>query len=323
MSDAGGSPIVVPGGGPRSLADTVEIAEGVVMPRLGFGTYLASPGDVARGSVIAALELGYRSVDTASAYENEQSVGAAIRKSGIPREEVFVTTKVADADRGFDSTLAAFERSLARLGLDYVDLYLVHWPVPALARTTLHWPAPSLTRDTWRAMEALLGQGRARAIGVCNHLVHHLDELLGLADVPPAVNQVEFHPRLQQPDLQRFCAAQSIQLEAWAPIMRGGVFRIPEILDIAELHDKTAAQVTIRWILQKGIVTIPKSVHAERIAENADVFDFSLSAEEMAVLDSLDTGGRIDSHPDRHGWRTRLRASAAAFGGRAKHPTGQ
>ena len=237
-------------------------------------------------------------------------MGAAIRESGVPREEVFVTTKVRNREQGFDSTLAGFERSVTRLGLDYVDLYLVHWPLPVLAR------------GTWLAMEELLGQGRVRAIGVCNHLVNHLEKLLSFANVPPAVNQVEFHPRLQQPELQRFCAAQGVQLEAWAPIMRGGVFHIPEILDIAERHRKTAAQVTIRWILQKGIVTIPKSVHAERIAENAEVFDFALSAEEMAVMDSLDTGERIGAHPDRQGRRARLRAYALLLSGRTKLPAG-
>lgn len=271
---------------PRSLADAVEIAEGVLMPRLGFGTYKSAPGEETTSAVRAALRLGYRSVDTASLYGNEQSVGAAIRESGIPRDEVFITTKVWDTEQGFDSTLAAFERSITRLGLDYVDLYLAHWPIPALAR------------DTWLAMEELLGSGRVRAIGVCNHLAHHLEELLDFAEVPPAVNQVEFHPRLQQAQLQQFCALEGIQLEAWAPIMRGGVFRIPEILKIAERHGKTAAQVTIRWVLQKDIVAIPKSVHQTRIVENADVFDFELSAEEMTAFDSLDTGERIGPHPD-------------------------
>lgn len=273
----------------RSLTDTVEIAEGVFMPRLGFGTYKSAPGDQTASAVRGALEAGYRAVDTASLYGNEQSVGAAIRESGLPREEIFVTTKVWDTEQGFDATLTAFERSITRLGLEYVDLYLVHWPIPALAR------------DTWLAMEELLGSGRVRAIGVCNHLVHHLENLLGFADVPPAVNQIEFHPRLQQPPLQRFCAAEGVRLEAWAPIMRGGVSQIPEILPIAEGHSKSAAQVTIRWILQKDIVAIPKSVHASRIAENADVFDFELSAEETAVMDSLDTGERIGPHPDRRG----------------------
>lgn len=256
------------------------------MPRLGFGTYKSAPGDETLAAVRAALRIGYRSIDTASLYANEQSVGTALRESGVPRDEVFVTTKVWDTEQGFDSTLEAFERSATRLGLDYLDLYLVHWPIGGLAR------------DTWLAMEELLASGRVLAIGVCNHLVHHLEDLLCFAAVPPAVNQIEFHPRLQQPELQRFCAAEGIALEAWAPIMRGGVFRIPQIAQIAHRHDKTAAQVTIRWVLQKGVIAIPKSVHPERIAENADVFDFELSSEEMVLMDSLDSGERIGPHPD-------------------------
>ena len=287
MSAATESFFAVPAGEPLSLASTIEIAPGVAMPRLGFGTYKAAPGEEAKESVLAALQVGYRHIDTAALYENEADVAAALRESGVPRDEVFITTKVWDTDQGYDTTLAAFERSIGLLGSEYIDLYLVHWPKPARAE------------GTWRAMEELLAEGRARAIGVCNHLPHHLQALLGFANVPPAVNQVEFHPRLQQPELQRFCVEHGITLEAWAPIMRGGVFRIPEILEIAKRHGKTAAQVTIRWILQKGIVAIPKSVHAARIAQNADIFNFALSVEEMAVMDSLDTGERIGPHPDR------------------------
>ncbi len=276
-----------PAAEPLSLATTVDIAPGVAMPRLGFGTYKSAPGREARTSVEAALELGYRLIDTAALYQNEADVGQVLRESGIPRHELFVTTKVWDSDQGYHSTLEAFEKSITKLGFDYVDLYLVHWPNPRKGP------------DTWRAMEEIHASGRTRAIGVCNHLPHHLEAMLKLANVPPAVDQVEFHPRLQQPDLQRFCAQHGITQEAWAPIMRGGVFHIPEILEIATRHGKSAAQVTLRWILQKGVVAIPKSVHRDRIAENADVFDFTLSAEEMAVMDALDTGERIGPHPDR------------------------
>jgi diketogulonate reductase-like aldo/keto reductase len=256
------------------------------MPQLGLGTYKSAAGEKARTSVLAALELGYRLIDTAALYKNEADVGEALRESGVRRDEVFITTKVWDTDQGYDTTLAAFERSINKLGFDYVDLYLMHWPKPAHAQAT------------WRAMEEIHASGRARAIGVCNHLPHHLEALLGHATVPPAVNQVEFHPRLQQPDLQRFCAQHGITLEAWAPIMRGRVFQIPEILQIAERHGITAAQVTLRWILQTGVVAIPKSVHRDRIAQNADLYGFALSAEEMAVMDALDTGERIGPHPD-------------------------
>jgi diketogulonate reductase-like aldo/keto reductase len=165
----------------------------------------------------------------------------------------------------------------------------------------MHWPVPGKMRDTWRAMEEIRASGRARAIGVCNFLSHHLEELLSFAEVPPAIDQVEFHPRLQQPELQAFCRAHGIVQQAWAPVMRGGVFRIPELLAMAEGHGKTAAQVTIRWILQLGVTTIPKSIHAERLRENADVYDFELTAEEMATIESLDRGERIGPHPDHHG----------------------
>lgn len=258
------------------------------MPRLGFGAYRVAPGAETAQAVRGALETGYRAVDTASLYANEADVGSAVRASGLSREEVFVTTKVWNDDQGYDSTLRAFEMSLARLDFDYVDLYLVHWAIP------------SLMRDTWRAMEEIADSGRARAIGVCNQLPHHLDTLASFARIMPAVDQVEFHPRLQQPDLQRYCADHKITLEAWAPIMRGGVFRIPEIIEIGRVHQRTPAQVTLRWILQEGHVAIPKSVHLERIRENAEIFDFELSVEEMATIDALDTGERVGPSPDRY-----------------------
>jgi diketogulonate reductase-like aldo/keto reductase len=263
----------------------MPLSGGDGIPVLGFGTYKAT-GTEGQAAVAEALRAGYRSIDTASVYGNEAEVGRALQNSGVPREEVFVATKVWNDEQGFEGTLEAAERSLSRLGLDYVDLYLVHWPVP------------ELMRDTWRAMEELLRRGRARSIGVCNHLVHHLEELLASATVPPAVNQIEFHPWLQQPALADFCREHGIIVEAWAPIVRGRVAEIPEIAGIAATHGKTAPQVSLRWILQKGHVAIPKSVHAERIAENADIFDFTLDDEEMAVLDGLDAGERIGPHPD-------------------------
>jgi diketogulonate reductase-like aldo/keto reductase len=270
----------------HSLEDRVEIAPGVAMPRLGLGTYRAGPGSEAEHEVRYALGLGYRGVDTASMYRNEEAVGRAIALSALPRDEVFVATKVWNDEQGYEETLAACDRSLGRLGLDFVDLYLIHWPVPGR------------TRDTWRAMEALRAAGKVRAIGVCNFLVPQLEELLSFGEAPPAVDQVEHHPRLQQPELRTFCHDSNITLQAWAPLMRGGVAEIPEIVDIARGHGKTPAQVSIRWILQHGVTTIPKSVHEERIAENADVFDFELSPAEMVVIDGLDAGGRVGRHPD-------------------------
>ena len=271
-----------------SLADTVEIAPGVRMPRLGLGTYKSDEGPDVEGEVAYGLSIGYRLIDTAALYGNEHSVGTVVRESGIPRDEVFITTKLWNTDQGYGSALKAFDRSLEKLGMDYVDLYLVHWP----------WPAKM--RDTWRAMEEILASGCARAIGVCNHLPHHLDDLARYATTMPAVDQCEFHPRLQQPALQAACANHGITLQAWAPIMRGRVNLIPELVQIAGRHEKTPAQVSIRWILQKGVVTIPKSIHQPRIAENCDVYDFALSAEEMAVIDALDAGSRIGPDPDTY-----------------------
>ena len=269
-----------------SVADTVEVAPGVHMPRLGLGTYKAAEGADAEREVSYGLSIGYRLIDTAAIYGNERSIGRVVRESGLSRDELFITTKLWNSDQGHRPALAAFTRSLDRLGLDYVDLYLVHWP----------WPAKM--RDTWAAMEEILASGRARAIGVCNHHPQHLDELAETATVMPAVNQCEFHPRLQQPALQAACRHRGITLQAWAPIMRGRVNLIPELVQIAGRHGKTPAQISIRWMLQKDIATIPKSVHEHRIAENCDVYDFALSLEEMAVIDALDDGTRIGPEPD-------------------------
>ena len=272
-----------------SLADTVEIAPGVPMNRLGLGTYRADEGPDVEGEVIAGLSMGYRLIDTAALYANEASIASALRSTGVPREDVFVTTKLWNADQGLDSALAAFDASLERLGFDRVDLYLVHWPVPAKMR------------DTWQAMEEILASGRTRAIGVCNFLTHHLDELLSVARIPPAVNQFEHHPRLQQPELVSYCEARGIAVQAWAPVMRGRVLLVPELVQIAQAHGKSPAQVSIRWILQRGLATIPKSIHENRLRENADVYDFELSDAEMAIIESLDRGERLGPDPDRYG----------------------
>jgi diketogulonate reductase-like aldo/keto reductase len=260
------------------------------MPRLGLGTYKSQPGEEARHQVEYALRHGYRGVDTASLYRNEEDIAEGIRVSGLSRDEVFVATKVGNDEQGYESTLAALERSLARLGMHHVDLYLVHWPIRR------HMAA------TWRAMEELLAEGRTRAIGVCNHLPHHIEELMRTASVPPAVNQVEFHPWLQQPSLQSYLVEHDIVLQAWAPVMRGHAPEVPELVEIARRYGKTPAQVSIRWILQQGYVTIPKSVHEERIVENADVFDFELTDEEIASISSVDRGHRLGPDPDTHAW---------------------
>ncbi len=273
---------------PRSLADTVEIAPGVRMPRLGLGTYKSGEGPDVEGQIAYGLSIGYRLIDTAAVYGNEAGVGEALRMQTVPREDVFLTTKLWNTDQGYDSALRAFEVSRKKLGVEQVDLYLVHWP----------WA--KRMRDTWRAMERLLADGSTRAIGVCNFLPHHLAELAEFATTMPAVNQCEFHPRLQQPDLQAACLERGITLQAWAPIMRGRVNLVPELVEIASRHKKTPAQVSIRWILQKGFSTIPKSVHPLRIAENCDVYDFELTPEEVAEIDLLDAGERVGPDPETY-----------------------
>lgn len=272
------------------ITSTVALANGIAMPRLGLGTYRSAEGGDVERSVTAALEYGYRSIDTASLYGNEAGIGRAIAASGVPRSEIFLTSKVWNDEQGFDATLAAFERSLTRLGTDYLDLYLVHWP-------------RERTHETWRALERLYAEGAARAIGVCNHLEHHLEALLAVAEVPPMIDQYEFHPWLHQPSLRAYCQAHGIVVEAWAPLMKGRVAEVPELVAIAAAHDKTPAQVAIRWLLQLDVVAIPKSIHPGRIAENADVFDFALTEAEMTEIASLDRGYRFGPEPDRGGER--------------------
>jgi len=256
------------------------------MPYLGLGVYLAKEGGEVENAVGRALEAGYRHIDTASAYQNETGVGAAVRNSGLDRREVFVTSKVWNSDQGYESTLRAFDRSLDRLGLEYLDLYLVHWPVKGKYR------------ETWRALEQLYRDGRVRAIGVSNFLRHHLEDLLGSADIVPMVNQMEFHPWLVQQSLLDYCREKEIQYEAWSPLMQGAIVRVPEISEIARNYGKTEAQVVLRWNLQKGVATIPKSSNPERIKANAALFDFELSPGDMARLDSLDKSHRFGPHPD-------------------------
>lgn len=256
------------------------------MPLLGLGVWRMDEGPEVEQSVSWALEAGYRSIDTAKVYGNETGVGKAIAGSGLPREDLFVTTKVWNSDQGYDRTMRAFEDSLVRLGLEYVDLYLVHWPVK--------------TRyiDTWRALETLYEEGRVRAIGVSNFMIHHLEDLLANAKVDPVVNQYEYHPRLQQPELHTYCLKHNIQPEAWSPIMKGRVVEIPELEEIGGRHQKSAVQVTLRWLLQKNVVAIPKSSKRQRIIDNGDLFDFELSEEEMTAIDALDRDQRVGPDPD-------------------------
>jgi diketogulonate reductase-like aldo/keto reductase len=258
-----------------TLQSTVKLNNGVELPRLGLGVFRAPRGEVTRQAVSAALAAGYRHIDTARIYGNERDVGAAVRESGLPRQDIFVTTKLWNEDQGYDSALRACERSLKDLGLEYVDLYLVHWPVPGRRL------------DSWRALEKLLADGKCRAIGVSNFLEHHLDELLGKAKVVPAVNQVEQHPFLHQPSLLRYCAGKGIAVEAYSPLTKGMRLGDPRVVELARKYGKSPAQVLIRWCLEHGLVVIPKSVHAERIRENASVFDFSFSPEDLRQLDGM------------------------------------
>lgn len=267
------------------LTDTVVLNNGVYMPRFGLGTYKAAGEEVERAAE-KALALGYRSIDTAALYGNEAEVGRAVRGSGISRDELFITTKVWNDDQGYDTTLAAFERSREALGLETIDLYLIHWP------------GVNKYKDTWRALERLYREGSVRAIGVSNFQIHHLEALMAVSEIVPAVNQVELHPRLRQRQLHDFCLLNNIQLEAWAPLMKGRLQDNAILQQISQKYGKTVAQVILRWDLQHDIVTIPKTVTLSRLEENMNVFDFELTADEMEAIDSLDTGERIGRHPD-------------------------
>ncbi|WP_209401083.1 aldo/keto reductase [Pseudozobellia sp. WGM2] len=268
------------------IQGTFTLNNGVEMPYFGLGTYQADNDQEVVDAVKFALDQGYRHIDTAAVYKNEVGVGKAIKESAVAREDIFLTTKVWNSDQGYESTLKAFEASLERLATDYVDLYLVHWPVVAKYK------------DTWRALEELYKQKRIRAIGVSNFLQHHLEDLLQSAEIVPMVNQMEFHPYLVQQDLLNFCTDKGIQYEAWSPFLQGKLFELDITRDLEEKYGKSAAQIVLRWNLQKGVVTIPKSVHKNRIASNSEIFDFELNDDEVAYLDSLHKGERTGPDPD-------------------------
>ncbi|WP_317045592.1 MULTISPECIES: aldo/keto reductase [Arenibacter] len=268
------------------LKGTFTLNNGVKMPYLGLGVYLSEDGKEVTNAVKWALEEGYRHIDTASIYENEEGVGKGIRESSIDRKEIFVVSKVWNGDQGYDSTLKAFEASLKRLNLDYLDLYLVHWPVKGKYK------------DTWRALEYLYGQKRVRAIGVSNFMQHQLEDLLKTAKIVPMVNQMEFHPYLVQQELIDFCNKNTIQYEAWSPLMQGHIFELDIMKSLAEKYHKTIAQIVLRWSLQKGVVTIPKSSKKDRIEANADIFNFELALTDINKLDRLDRGKRFGPDPN-------------------------
>ena len=269
----------IPAIGPRW-----SLNQGIEIPAIGLGVFQTPPGPTTRQAVRWALELGYRHIDTAAMYGNEMDVGRAIRESGVDREEVFVTTKLWYTDHGFESARKAARASLDRLGLSYIDLYLIHWP---------RADPPPARLDSWRALEELQREGVCRAIGVSNYALHHLEELRSHADVVPAVDQVEFHPFVYDPRLLEYCADRRIRIEAWSPLTRGRRLDDPTVVDIARTHGKSAAQVLLRWGIEHHVIVLPKSVRRERIAENGAVFDFSLSPAEVARLDGLRDGRRV------------------------------
>ncbi|WJQ80380.1 aldo/keto reductase [Brevibacillus brevis] len=275
---------------PKHLQDTTTLYNGVKMPWMGLGVFKVEEGQELELAVKNAIKHGYRSIDTAAIYNNEEGVGRGIRaglqEAGLTREDLFVTSKVWNADLGYESTLQAYETSLKKLGLEYLDLYLIHWPVEGKFK------------EAWRALETLYKKGLVKAIGVSNFHVHHLEELLKDAEIKPMVNQVEFHPRLSQDELRAYCKEQGIQFEAWSPLMQGQLLDNPVLKGIAEKYGKSIAQVIIRWDLQNGVVTIPKSTKEHRIVENASVFDFELTNEDMEMIHSLNQNHRVGPDPD-------------------------
>ncbi|MEH7156481.1 aldo/keto reductase [Neobacillus drentensis] len=270
----------------NNLQSTTTLNNGVKMPWFGLGVFKVDEGPELVNTVKTAIQHGYRSIDTAAIYGNQEGVGRGIKESGIAREELFITSKVWNADLGYDSTLAAYQTSLDKLGLDYLDLYLIHWPVAGKYK------------EAWRALETLYKEGRVRAIGVSNFQVHHLEDLMKVAEVKPMVNQVEYHPRLTQKEVQAFCREQGIQFEAWSPLMQGQLLDNEVLAEIAAKYNKSVAQIILRWDLQNGVVTIPKSTKENRIIENSRVFDFKLTQEEMDQIDSMNQNHRVGPDPD-------------------------
>lgn len=268
--------------------DHVTLNNGLKMPQLGFGVWRV-PDEQATDAVTNAIEVGYRLIDTAMIYRNEVGVGRAIKQSSVPREELFITTKVWNSDHGYDNTLRAFDESLDRLGLDYVDLYLIHWPTPKYDQYV----------ETYKALEKIYRDGRAKAIGVCNFHIEHLERLMNETEVVPVVNQIECHPYLTQVEMKEFCKKHNIYVESYSPLEQGGeVLSDETIVKIAEAHNKTPAQVILRWHLQEGSIVIPKSVTPSRIKENFQVFDFELSEQEMEAIHKLNKNRRRGSDPN-------------------------
>lgn len=267
----------------KSLTDCYILSNGVAIPCLGFGTWKAPDGEIACESVKTAIRCGYRHIDTAAAYRNEESVGRGIRESGIPREELFITTKLHNNEHSYREALAAFDASMKRLGLDYLDLYLIHWPNPMKYRG--RWQQANA--DTWKAFEELYAAGKIRAIGVSNFLPHHLEELAKTASITPMVNQIRLCPGETQPETSAYCKAHNILLEAYSPLGSGNIFQVPEMNRFAEKYKKSVAQICLRWSLQMGYLPLAKSVTASRIEENTQIFDFTLSDEDVSTIAAM------------------------------------
>lgn len=270
-----------------TIKSTKTLHNGVEMPRFGLGVYKMKEADEALKAMEAAIGAGYPAIDTATVYENEREVGEAVRASGVKREELFITSKVWNTDQGYDQTLRAFEASLERLGFDYLDLYLTHWAIP------------ETYVETYRAIQRLYDEKLVRSIGVSNHQIHHLEKIFATANTKPMVNQIELHPQLTQEPLRQFCEEHNIAITSWSPLARGRLLEDPVLEKIAEAHGKSIAQVVIRWHLQSNLIVIPKSVTPSRIVENADVYNFSLSEEEMTMIDGLNQDWRSGTHPDQ------------------------
>lgn len=278
----------------NSLTDRYELYNHVEVPCVGFGTWQAENGRVATAAIRCALETGYRHIDTASAYYNEESVGRAFRESGLARSEVFITSKLWNTDHGYDKTLCAFEKTLGFLKTDYLDLYLIHWPIPFEHQQDWQETLP----ETWRAIEKIYADKRVRAIGVSNFRPRHLEHILKHGRVKPMVNQIEYHPGFTQPETVEYCHRNRILIQAWSPLAQGRVFDLPLLNDLAKKYDKSLAQVCLRWELQNGINPLPKSVTPERIRQNADIFDFELTDDEMNAIDDLPEYGATGYDPD-------------------------
>jgi diketogulonate reductase-like aldo/keto reductase len=268
----------------KNLLETITLNNGVKIPKIGFGTFKVENGNDTINSVKKALEIGYRHIDTAAIYGNEEGVGQAIKESGVPREEIFLVSKVWNSEQGYDTTIKAFEESLKRLQTDYLDMYLIHWAKPK-------------NRETWKALETLYKEGKIKAIGVSNFEIHHLEDLLEVAEIIPVVNQVELHPQFPQEELREYCKKHNIAIEAWGPLMQGKIFEIPLMKELSIKYNKSIAQIALRWHYQQDIITIPKSIKPERIESNIDIFDFEISEEDMEKIKNL-KGERIGLAPD-------------------------